>query len=165
MGDIPTLIKRRVQAAVIKPIYEEMVTELGDEKAQSILGNAIRKAAIAEAGEFAGKASGGKTSLRSFIDLFELWTAGGALEIEVHEESEARFSFDVIRCQYAEIYREMGMGQIGHLLSCNRDASFCEGYDPNIKLDREQTIMNGADRCTFRYRYENSSASKSSNQD
>ena len=165
MGDIPTLTKRRLQAAVIKPIYEEMVTELGDEKAQSILGNAIRKAAIEEAGEFACKAPGGKTSLRSFIDLFELWTAGGALEIEVHEETESRFSFDVTRCRYAETYREMGIGQIGHLLSCNRDASFCEGYDPNIKLDRQQTIMNGADRCTFRYRYENPSASKSSNQD
>jgi hypothetical protein len=164
MGDIPTLTKRRLQAAVIKPIYEEMVVELGDEKAQSILGNAIRKAAIEEASEFADKAPGGTTSLRSFIDLFELWTAGGALEIEVHEESEACFSFDVTRCQYAETYREMGMGQIGHLLSCNRDASFCEGYDPNIKLDRQQTIMNGADRCTFRYRYDNPSASKSSNQ-
>ena len=91
MGDIPTLTKRRLQAAVIKPIYEEMAAVLGEEKAQSILGNAIRKAAIAEAGEFAGKAPGGTTSSRSFIDLFELWTAGGALEIEVHEESEARF--------------------------------------------------------------------------
>ena len=165
MGDIPTLTKRRLQAAVIKPIYEEMASVLGEEKAQSILGNAIRKAAIAEAGEFVGKAPGGKTSLRSFIDLFELWTADGALEIEVQEESEACFSFDVTRCQYAETYREMGMGQIGHLLSCNRDASFCEGYDPNIKLDRQQTIMNGADRCTFRYRYEIPSSSKASNQD
>ena len=155
MGDIPTLIKRRLQAAVIKPIYDEMVAELGDEKAQLLLGNAIRKAAIEEAAEFSRKAPGGKTSLRSFIDLFELWTAGGALEIEVHEKSEARFSFDVTRCQYAETYREMGIGQIGHLLSCNRDASFCEGYDSNIKLDRKQTIMSGADRCTFRYRYEN----------
>ena len=165
MGDIPTLTKRRLQAAVIKPIYEEMAAVLGQEKAQSILGNAIRKAAIAEAGEFAGKAPGGKTSLRSFINLFELWTADGALEIEVHEESEACFSFDVTRCQYAETYREMGIGQIGHLLSCNRDASFCEGYDPNIKLDRQQTIMNGADRCTFRYRYEIPSSSKALNQD
>ena len=165
MADIPTLIKRRLQAAVIKPIYEEMVAELGDERAQSILRNAIRKAAIAEAGEFAAKAPGGKTSFRSFIDLFELWMAGDALEIEVHEESETRFSFDVTRCQYAESYREMGIGQIGHLLSCNRDGSFCGGYDPKIKLDRKQTIMSGADRCTFRYCYENPSASKSSQQD
>jgi hypothetical protein len=162
MDDIPTLTKRQLQAAVIKPIYEEMVAVLGDQTAQSILGNAIRKAAIAEAGEFANKAPDGKTSLRSFIDLFELWTAGGALEIEVHEESDVCFSFDVTRCQYAETYREMGIGQIGHLLSCNRDGSFCEGYDSNIKLDRRQTIMSGSDRCTFRYRYEFSSSLESS---
>jgi hypothetical protein len=50
MGDIPTLTKRRLQAAVIKPIYEEMAAVLGEETAQSILGNAIRKAAIARSG-------------------------------------------------------------------------------------------------------------------
>ena len=33
MGDIPTLTKRRLQAAVIKPIYEEMAAVLGEEKA------------------------------------------------------------------------------------------------------------------------------------
>ena len=30
----------------------------------------------------------------------------------------------------------------------------CEGYDPNLKLDRSQTIMQGASHCNFRYRYE-----------
>ena len=161
MDDIPTIIKRRLQAAVIKPIYEEMVAELGCQKAQLILGNAIRKAAVEEAGEFARKVKKG-TSLRSFIDLFKLWTADDALQVEVYEESNTVFSFDVTRCRYAETYREMGIGQIGHLLSCNRDGSFCEGYDPNIKLDRQQTIMDGADRCTFRYRYEISPTRESS---
>jgi len=51
------------------------------------------------------------------------------------------------------MYRAMGLGHVGHLLSCNRDGAFCEGYDSNITLDRRQTIMGGADRCTFRYRY------------
>ena len=64
--------------------------------------------------------------------MCRLGRAGGAVEIKVHEIAEARFSFDVTRCRYAETYHEMGMGQIGRLLSCNRDASFCEGYDPNI---------------------------------
>jgi hypothetical protein len=47
----------------------------------------------------------------------------------------------------------MGLGKIGHLLSCNRDGTFCQGYDPNISLERKQTIMEGASCCTFRYRY------------
>ena len=41
--------------------------------------------------------------------------------------------FNVKRCRYAETYRAMGLGEIGAILSCNRDGAFCEGYDPRIK--------------------------------
>ena len=59
-----------------------------------------------------------------------------------------------MRCRYAETYKAMGLGEIGHLLSCNRDGAFCEGYDPKLKLERTQTIMQGASHCDFRYTYE-----------
>ena len=48
----------------------------------------------------------------------------------------------------------MGLGEIGGLLSCNRDGAFCEGYDPKLKLHRSQTIMQGASHCDFRYSYD-----------
>ena len=35
----------------------------------------------------------------------------------------------------------MGLGDIGDILSCNRDGAFYEGYDPRIELTRTQTIM------------------------
>lgn len=154
MSEIPTIEKRRMQVAVIKPIYEEMVAVLGEAKAHDILDTAIRKAAIEEAAEFADRAPGGVTTMASFIDLYQHWTAGGGLEIEILEENDQKFHFDVVRCKFAEMYRDMGLGHIGHLLSCNRDGSFCQGYDPKIKLDRTQTIMEGAETCTFRYRYQ-----------
>ncbi len=154
MTEIPTLTKRKLQAHVIGPIYAEMVAQVGEEKASAILNAAIRKAAIAEGKEFAEKAPGGVTSMADFIKLYELWTADGALDVTVLEASDQVFNFDVVRCRYAETYEEMGLGKIGHLLSCNRDGTFCEGYDPKIKLDRAQTIMQGASCCTFRYRYE-----------
>jgi hypothetical protein len=50
------------------------------------------------------------------------------------------------------MYRDMGLGEIGHLLSCNRDGDFCIGYNPNMELTRTQTIMKGASHCDFRYR-------------
>ena len=153
MTEIPTLTKRKLQAQVIGPIYAEMVAQVGEEKASSILDAAIRKAAIAEGKEFAKKAPGGVTSMADFVKLFELWTADDALEVKVLEANDTTFNFDVVRCKYAETYKEMGLGKIGHLLSCNRDGTFCEGYDPNIKLDRAQTIMEGASCCTFRYKY------------
>ncbi len=48
----------------------------------------------------------------------------------------------------------MGLAHIGHLMSCNRDGTFCEGYDPRLKLTRTQTIMQGASHCDFSYRFE-----------
>lgn len=151
--ELPTLVKRRIQAQVIGPIYAEMVAAIGEDKASSILDAAVRKAAIAEGKAFASKAPGGETSMADFIKLYELWTHDGALEIEVHEASDTTFNFDVTRCRYAETYRDMGLGHIGHLMSCNRDGTFCQGYDPNIQLDRQHTIMDGSPRCTFRYSY------------
>jgi hypothetical protein len=151
--DLPTLTKRKLQAEVIGPIYAEMVAEIGEERATAILDAAIRKAAINEGKAFAAKAPGGKPSMADFIKLYELWTTGGSLEIEVLAATDTTFDFNVTRCRYAETYKEMGLGKIGHLLSCNRDGSFCEGYDPKMKLERKQTIMEGASCCTFRYKY------------
>jgi imidazole glycerol phosphate synthase subunit HisF len=98
----------------------------------------------------------GKTSLQTFIDRQEQWTRGGALERDIVEESGTRYRYNVTRCKYAEMYRNMGLGEIGHLLSCQRDGTFCEGYDPRIKLKRTQTIMQGASHCDFDYTFEES---------
>ncbi len=48
----------------------------------------------------------------------------------------------------------MGLAEIGHILSCGRDGTFCTGYNPKISLERTQTIMQGASHCDFRYRWE-----------
>ena len=100
--EVPVLLKRRLQAEVIGPIYAEMVAELGEEKAASILDAAIRKAAIAEGKAFAAKAPDGKTTMADFVKLYELWTQNGSLEVEVLEASVNRFDFNVTRCRYAE---------------------------------------------------------------
>ena len=154
MKELSILIKRKLQAQVIGPIYAEMVEQLGEARAGEILDSAIKKAAIAEAKSFAAKAPDGVTSMTDFVKLYELWTTDGALEIDVLKADDKTFDFNVTRCKYAETYKEMGLGKIGHLMSCNRDGTFCEGYDPKIKLERAQTIMDGASCCTFRYRYE-----------
>jgi hypothetical protein len=150
-AEIPVLVKRTLQAQVIGPIYDEMVAQIGEEKANAILDAAVRKAATAEGKYFSEKA-GGQTSLTSLAKLYELWTLNGSLEVEVLQADEEAYDFNVTRCRYAETYREMGLGKIGHLLSCNRDGTFIEGYDPSITLERKQTIMGGAPCCTFRYR-------------
>ena len=79
-------------------------------------------------------------------------SAGGALESKILCETSERCEFDVTRCLYAEMYRELGYGDIGTILSCGRDFAFAKGFDPSIELRRTQTIMEGAPVCDFRYR-------------
>jgi hypothetical protein len=147
------LARRRIEAAIIAPIYDEMRQAIGEKQAQEILRRAIRRAAI-DAGKTLAAATPGGADLKTFQDIQHLWTKDDALKIEVLEANAERFDFNVRRCRYAETYRDMGLGEIGHLLSCNRDGAFCEGYDHRIKLTRTQTIMGGATHCDFRYRVE-----------
>lgn len=151
MPTLSILERRRIEAEIVKPIYEALKAEFGVEKAQQILGDAIRAKAI----DF-GKslAEAGAPSLRHFAELLPLWKQDDALQTETLVENGQHFEFNVVRCRYAEMYREMGLQEIGHLLSCNRDASFCDGYDARLKLTRTQTIMQGASHCDFRYRWE-----------
>jgi hypothetical protein len=79
VAEIGILRRRTIEAAVIAPIYEELVAEIGEARAQSVLDRAISKAAIAAAETFAAQMPGG-TSLRTFQDLQTLWTQDDALQ-------------------------------------------------------------------------------------
>ena len=145
------LDKRRIEAEILKEVYETLKASHGEAVARQTVSESVRRSAIEQARTFAASVPGG-TSLKSFQDIQHLWTKGGSLEIEVKEQTDTSFTFNVTRCQYAETYKAMGLGEIGHLLSCNRDELFIVGYNPDIQLTRTQTIMGGDHRCDFRYR-------------
>ena len=147
------LDKRKIEAEILKEVYETLKESHGEEVAKRTVAESVRRSAIEQARAFAASAPGGP-SLKAFQDVMPLWTKGGALEIEVQEQSDTVFRFNVVRCRYAETYKAMGLAEIGPLLSCNRDGAFCEGYDPKLKLDRSQTIMQGASHCDFKYSYD-----------
>jgi hypothetical protein len=148
------LRQRRIEAAFAKGVYEEMKAELGEARAKAILSRAVVKMAKDTAAEMAKEAPGGEPSLAHFIALQPLWTKDDALRIETLRQDGKHYDFNVTRCRYAEMYREMGLADLGAVLSCNRDGAFCEGYHPKMKLERTQTIMGGATHCNFRYTME-----------
>ena len=151
--DIGILQQRRIEAAFAKGIFEEMAAELGAERAKAILTRAVVKLAKSGAAAMAAESPTGP-SLDHFEAIQERWTRDDALAIEKVARDATRFEFNVTRCRYAEMYKEMGLGELGAVLSCNRDGAFCEGYDPKLKMTRTQTIMGGASHCDFKYRVE-----------
>jgi len=150
-NDLGILARRRIEAELIKPVYTILKRELGVERAQEIIGEAISHSAAASARQFAERTPGG-TDMRSFIALQPLWEQDNALELQVLASDDQHYDYDVKRCQYAEMYQEMGLSEIGHLLSCRRDSEFIAAYAPQIELSRTRTIMGGDGCCNFRYR-------------
>jgi len=49
------------------------------------------------------------------------------------------------------MYEKLGIKELGCVLSCSRDFSFMEGFNPEIELIRTKTIMEGSECCDFRY--------------
>lgn len=145
------LQRRRIEANIISPIYQAMCQEVGTLRAGEIIGDAIAADARKSGAEFATKEAGG-ADLTTFVEIQSLWRRGGALETETLEQTEDAFRFNVTRCKYSEMYRELGLAEIGKLLSCVRDAEFIAGYNPDIEFRRTQTLMEGASHCDFEYR-------------
>lgn len=128
-----------------------MVAELGQEKAAEIIREAVTQDARAAGERFAAAELAG-TNLTTFVSVLDLWKREDALVTETVVSSDEVLEFNVTRCRYSEMYKEMGLGEIGGLLSCVRDYEFMKGYNPNITYTRTQTLMEGAAYCDFKYR-------------
>ena len=144
------LEQRRIEAAVIKPLVEAFEKELGRERAREIVAEVIKQLAVASGQDIAREV--GEATLGGLARKYDRWAAGDALEMDILEQSEQAFDFNITRCRYAEMYRELGLADLGFTLSCNRDAAFVEGFSDELELRRTQTIMEGAPFCDFRYR-------------
>ena len=150
MDPLPILQQRRIEANILKHVYENLSERFGKEQAREIVQETVSQSAIEQGKTFADQIDG-DPNLKDFYDILPLWSRDGALEIDVLEASPDKLDFNVKRCRYAEMYREMGIGEIGDLLSCQRDGDFCIGYNAEIQFRRTQTIMGGASHCDFRY--------------
>ncbi|RAP42305.1 2-amino-thiazoline-4-carboxylic acid hydrolase [Rhodovulum viride] len=151
MNDLPILERRRIEAMILKHVFDVISERSGRAEAEAVIGETCSRSAI-EQGRALAAGLDHAPDLVDYAAILPNWTKEDALEIEPLEMSSEKMDFNVTRCRYAEMYREMGIGDIGHLLSCNRDGDFCIGYNPEIEMTRTQTIMKGATHCDFRYR-------------
>lgn len=147
---VGVLTRREIEARLLAPLIDAFSEKLDRSDVIAIVTATITDIARMQGAAMAEQ-HGGPT-MAGFADSLSAWTKDDALTITVHEQTDQAFAFDVTRCRYAELYRSLGMAELGGAFSCNRDAALIEGYDPDIVLTRTQTIMGGAACCDFRYR-------------
>ncbi|HKF12463.1 MAG TPA: L-2-amino-thiazoline-4-carboxylic acid hydrolase [Xanthobacteraceae bacterium] len=141
----------KIQAQVLVPLVKALQAELGEERANVLVRRALGDL-YRRYGEEFWRTKNEKNLGKSMASAFATFAREDALDYRVREQSQDAFEIDVTGCRYAEFYKELGEPELGFLLVCGADFTMAEGFDPDIRLTRTQTIMQGASHCDFRYK-------------
>jgi hypothetical protein len=152
LNEIGVLKRREIEARILAPMLNAFAAAFGRERVMAIAKQVIVEIAREQGRSLAQQLGG--NSLLHFMRGKEAWVKGDALKTEALSATETTYDFNVTRCRYAEMYRALGIPELGSVLSCGRDYALGEGFNPHLKLTRSQTIMEGAPCCDFRYRME-----------
>jgi hypothetical protein len=148
---VSVIQQAKIQAQALVPLVKALQAELGEERANDL----VRKA-LGDVYRRYGEAfwrSKNETNLgKAVASAFATYAREDALDYRVIEQSQDAFEIDVTSCRYAEFYKKLGEPELGFLLVCGADFTTAEGFGPDIKLTRTQTIMQGASHCDFRYK-------------
>lgn len=148
--DIPLIEQVKVQAQILVPLVKTLQSELGEERANAIVRNALGDL-YRSYGEKWWRSQGEGDLGEKMASAFEMFAGGDALDYKVVKRTPEAFEVNVTGCRYAEFYNRIGAPELGFLLTCSADFAHAEGFGGDVQLTRKQTIMQGASHCDFRY--------------
>jgi hypothetical protein len=149
LNELGVLKRREIEARILAPLLEALSEAFDRERVLEVTKQTIAHIARQQGAALVEQVGG--CTLIHFANSMEAWKKDDAMHMQVLELDDEHYSFNVTRCRYAEMYRELGISELGVLLSCNRDFRLIEGFNPEIRLQRNQTIMEGAPYCDFRF--------------
>jgi len=147
---VSVIQQAKIQAQVLVPLVKALQAELGEARANALVRKALGDV-YRRYGEEFWRAKQGNLG-KAMASAFATYARDDALDYQVIEQSQDAFAINVAECRYAEFYQELGEPELGFLLVCSADLSLADGFGPDVKLTRTQTIMQGASHCDFRYK-------------
>ena len=151
--NISLLEKTRIQAQVLVPVMRAMRAEIGRERADALVRDALREwskqifAAIGNGIE----GSPGRKFAKMNNALAEV--TEHEVTFNMHRNDETAREFDITSCRFAEFFRAIGEPELGALLVCHTDTDIAEAGGRDVQFNRTQTLMQGASCCNFRYKF------------
>ncbi|MGB8605045.1 L-2-amino-thiazoline-4-carboxylic acid hydrolase [Bradyrhizobium sp.] len=147
------LEKTRIQAQVLVPVLRALRSELGRERADAIVKQALRdwsKQLFAAVGD---SVDGGPRRKWAAMHSAMAEITEQAVTVEMRRQDKEVLEFDVTHCRFAEFFRALGEPELGALLICATDFDIAAAVGGEVSFTRDQTIMQGASSCTFRYKF------------
>ena len=92
------------------------------------------------------------TKFATFTQTFRGPQMERALSLETIEDTDKVFELKVTECIWAKVFRDAGLGgEIGHAAVCNMDYYWPPAFNPDFKMERTKTLMQGNECCNHRY--------------
>jgi hypothetical protein len=124
--------------------------ELGDKEAIALIKKIADTDAINRGKAQAEQAD--KNDLQAFVKPFKDPNGfGNVLTMEIVEDTEDAFEIKVTECLWAEAFKAQKAADIGFAWVCYGDYGWPKGFNPNLKMVRDKTLMQGHDCCNHRY--------------
>ena len=149
--EVPVLLRREIEALMVKPFLDAFEKELGHEKTYEIVEKVIAEIAFEQGKDYAVVLGG--NGIDALMGQAESWSANDALDMQMYVENETDCYSPVKRCAYVDMYERIGMKELGKVLSCLRDEFFYQGFNPEMEMCRSKTLMDGGDCCDFCFKF------------
>ena len=143
----------KIESEVLVPVLRRLRSELGAERANALVAEALRDWQRSVHEQIAAETPGedGWAKLGAMVAA-KSPAIGDAIAIEWGRvDLPNAMEFKITRCAFAELFRGLGEPDLGALLTCEGDVHEVAAAGGGIALTRTQTIMQGAACCDFRY--------------
>jgi hypothetical protein len=147
------LDKTRIQAQVLVPVLRALRVAMGRERADALVKQALRDWSKQLFAAIATDIEG--SPRRKWVAIQKEFGEVSGREVAfvlLRHDPEA-MNIDVTQCRFADFFRTLDEPELGTLLICAADFDIAAVGESEVTLERDQTLMRGGARCTFRYRF------------
>jgi predicted ArsR family transcriptional regulator len=147
------LDKTRIQAQVLVPVLRALRSELGREKADAIVKQALRDWSKQLFTAIGDGVDGSPRRKWAAMHTAMAEITEHDVTVEMRRHDEEALEFDITHCRFAEFFGALGEPELGALLICETDFDIAATGGGEVGFTRDHTIMQGAPSCTFRYKF------------
>jgi hypothetical protein len=129
------------------PTVKAVAAEIGMDKLQKVLMEDMKKRVAEQVKNLPSR------ELQNFAQFFKSPDpfSANTLTFKIVQDSDKVFEMSVSECLWAKTFKEANAADIGFKLICSGDYVTAEAFNPNIKLIRDKTLMQGHDCCNHKY--------------
>jgi hypothetical protein len=129
------------------PMMRVLVDEVGLETVQAAASESVRRVAPARFGALSARDMSAWIAVLKAPDPL----TDHVLGVEIVDESDTAVEVRITECLWAKVFREADAADIGYACICHPDFAMAEAFNPDMRLIRDKTLMQGHTHCNHRW--------------